>query len=353
MKSKTFIKTTISLLLIGLVMITGIQIAVDPLFQYHTPWFEMKPMITNERYQYGGLVKNFPYENVILGNSFSENFKSSSVTKQFGGETIKAAISGSGPEDWHKMLTILKNRSEQPKYIIFNLDPYSLLTPKPEKSSALATSYYLYDYNLVNDVNYMFNFDILTMAYDSVYNNINGTVPDMDTVFLDYGAGKQGVIDYYKSIRPEPSDEQPDVNGARAIAQWNLDFIRDDIAEMRDTQFYIYFSPIGILYWDKIIRENNLACWREVYHLVCDTFQSYSNVHLFLWSDDEMLSVMSDVDQYKDEAHYNPDVCDFITERMGAGEGLVTVDNAAAKIKKLFDYVQAFDYESILGDTAI
>lgn len=47
----------------------------------------------------------------------------------------------------------------------------------------------------------------------------------------------------------------------------------------------------------------------------------------------KMLSVMSDIDQYKDETPYNPNVCDLIVGRMGTDEGIVTADNYDDKEK--------------------
>lgn len=347
MKSKTYINITLSIILAGLLLVTGLQIAIDPLFQYHTPWGGMKPVLTDERYQYAGLAKNFSYDNVILGNSFCENFKASSFTEINEGETIKLAISGSSPEDWKKIVSIIKDKNV--KRVIFNIDPYTLLTPKPENDSLLKPLEYLYDNHIINDVNYLYNFGTLQMSIDSVIKNTTNSVPDFDIAFLEYGKGKDEVIRIYNNKRTDYADEEPSVQEALSIANWNLDFISSCISEMPNTEFVIFFTPVSVLYWDKVLRDRNDKCWENVYYLCCERLIPIKNVKLFLWSDDAMLSLMSDIDNYKDEAHYTPEVCDLLAKRIGQNEGVVLGDDYSERIDKLFKYIYSFDYDSLLG----
>ena len=73
----------------------------------------------------------------------------------------------------------------------------------------------------------------------------------------------------------------------------------------------------------------------------------YDNVTLYLWTDDKMLGVMSDLNNYVDEAHYSPEVCEMMTDRIGKHEGIVTEANYEIGINKLFDYIENFDNESL------
>ena len=59
MNAKRFAKLSISLTLVMLILVAAVQIAIDPLFQYHQPWFGLKPVVTNERYQNPGIAKTF------------------------------------------------------------------------------------------------------------------------------------------------------------------------------------------------------------------------------------------------------------------------------------------------------
>ena len=69
MNGKQFVIISVSLTLLLLIAVAVLQIAIDPLYQYHIPSFGMKPDVFNERYQNPGVAKHFEYDNVIMGNS--------------------------------------------------------------------------------------------------------------------------------------------------------------------------------------------------------------------------------------------------------------------------------------------
>lgn len=112
MKGKTYIVTTLSIFFVVLILVGSFTVVIDPLFQYHKPWFGMKPVIESQRYHNAGIAKQFDFDNVIIGNSMSENFVPNDVSEMFGGKTVKLAAAGSLPLDWSyllKILTIEKN----------------------------------------------------------------------------------------------------------------------------------------------------------------------------------------------------------------------------------------------------
>ena len=346
MTGKKFIILSLCILLTGLLLTAGLQIAVDPLFQYHTPWFGMEPVITDERYQYAGMAKTFEYDNAIIGNSFCENFKPSDFDRAFGGKTVKLATSGSTPRDWGLLLDIIKRRNTDPQYLFFNIDPYTLLTTDPEDPATVPS--YLYDNNLFNDTGYFYNFGTLSIALDFIRQNVAGTVPDADTVFLKNARGKDAVINGRDSI--DIVVEEPSAEDALIRAAANLDLILPFTEDLPDTRFCFFFTPVSILYWYKVREEKNTACWRAVSELICEKLLSCPNVNLYLWSDEEMLGIISDLDNYVDEAHYSPEVCELIVRRMSEDKGrLLPDDTYREKLDRLFDYTGNFDYKSLIG----
>ena len=135
MNAKRFARLSISLTLALLILVAALQIAIDPLFQYHKPWFGLKPVVKDERYQVAGMAKQFNFDNCILGNSLCENFKASSFDKYYNGKTIKLSISGSVVYDWKYLLNLLKNRNEATNNIFCNIDPFTL-NKSEDKSNA-------------------------------------------------------------------------------------------------------------------------------------------------------------------------------------------------------------------------
>ena len=95
MSEKKFVRLTLALTAAFLVFVAAVNIVVDPLFQYHKPWFGLEPVITNERYQNAGVIKHFDFDNAILGTSLSENFTISEVNDTFGGNSVKLTMYGS------------------------------------------------------------------------------------------------------------------------------------------------------------------------------------------------------------------------------------------------------------------
>ena len=345
MNGKKFIISALSVLLAGLLSVAGLQITVDPLFQYHTPWFGMQPVLTDERYQYAGVAKNFEFDNVIIGNSFCENFKASDFDAAFGGKTVKLAILGSTVKDWGLLLDVLNRRAEAPKYVFSNIDPFSLLLGAPEDPYTLPE--YLYDNDLFNDTGYFYNFGTLSIAIDSIRQNIEGTVPDTDTLFLLQARGKEAVLSTRDSI--DAVEESPSVEDAVSRATGNLDILLHYIDMMPDTEFRFFFTPVSILYWYKVREEKNTDCWYAVSHLICEKLLRHPNVRVYLWSDEEMLGVISDLDNYVDEAHCSPEICERMVLRMRGDEGLLSPETYREKIDRRFAFTAGYDYASLIG----
>ena len=347
MKSKTYIKITLSVLFAAIIIVAGIQIAIDPLFQYHTPWFDMKPVITDERYQDAGVARNFDFDNAIIGNSLSQNFKVSDVSKAFGGETVKLTASGSHTIDWTYVLDVLKSRSSTPKNILFNMDPYIFQASNTELKHDLPK--YLYDNDYLNDVNYLFNFSIInSYTFDAVKSNLSGMIPDYVSFMLwddDFEYGKDFVLNHY--TRPEISTESPDIEEYKKTVAGNLELLLPYIEEMQDTQFVFFFSPFSMLYWDAQTRENAVDKQKAGYMTACEILSKYDNVTLYLWADIEMFGVMGNLENYVDDAHYSPEICEMMADRIGKKQGIVTADTYESEINILFDYIKSYNYDSL------
>lgn len=58
-----------------------------------------------------------------------------------------------------------------------------------------------------------------------------------------------------------------------------------------------------------------------------------------------MLEIMSDLDNYTDDAHCIPFVSGEIANRICSGQGVFTVDNYVKEINTMFAYINNLDYE--------
>ena len=347
MNGKKFAKFSISLTLALLILAGALQITIDPLFQYHQPWFGLKPVVTNERYQNAGIAKTFDYENVIIGNSLAENFYVSDVEKMFGGKTIKLTASGSHTKDWTYLLEILKNK--HPKNILINLDPYIMDANPDEIKYELPE--YLYDMNYLNDVNYLFNFSILNnYTYNIIKCNRNNRIPDYDKVFSwegDIQTGRKEAIQHYQ--RPDKTSNYIDAEGLQQTSLSNLENLTKYYDLMPDTNFVFFCSPFSILYWDKANQGNMLGAWRMTYQSTAENLLKHKNVSVFFWSDEEICNTICNLDYYSDEAHYNSDICKMICNRISQNNGLLNQSNYKSSINRLFDFLDTYNYEAIFA----
>lgn len=345
MNGNRFIKATISMTLVLLLLIGALTIVVDPLFQYHKPWFGLKPSFINERYQNAGVAKNFDFDNVIIGSSMSENFRISDVNDIFGGDTVKLSLSGSGCLDWTYELRILKER--KPKNCLLNID--SAVFDHSVNKLKHELPVFLYDTNPFNDVEYLYNFTILKkFLRQEIADNINNTVSDYDSVYAwdkSHAIGREMVLEAYE--RPENTTEEIGTTDYVENVIGNLNLLAPYIESMPNTQFTFFVSPFSMLFWDGESRKNTVQRHKEGFLKACEILTSYDNVTLYMWTDDHMFEIMSDLDNYLDKIHYGGEVSKEILYRIKAGDGIITKSNYVSKVDQLFQYIETFDYESL------
>ena len=347
MNSKRFIKLSLSLTLILLILVASVQIAIDPLFQYHKPLFGLKPFIQNERYQDAGMAKTFDYDNVIMGTSMSQNFRINEYEELFGGKTVKLTMEGSHPLDWTYVLNDLCRREIHPKTILLNLDPFVFRADTNRLAHELPI--YLYDHNYLNDVNYLLNSQIINdFAIDTVIGNINHSLPDENEAFVWAGykeIGAEYVLSQYK--RPNVTAVQIDSELYANDAMDNMKLLSPYIASMPETEFVFFCSPFSMLFWDECTRENSIEAQKQGYISSISELINHNNVSVYLWNDEVMFSIMSDLDNYADITHYSEKVNSLILQRMAKHQGLLTKDNFVFEVDKLFEYINSFNYNEL------
>lgn len=345
MSGKKFVRLTLALTAAFLVFVAAVNIVVDPLFQYHKPWFGLEPVITNERYQNAGVIKHFDFDNAILGTSLSENFTISEVNDTFGGNSVKLTMYGSSIYNMTYQLELMKKREEKPKVIMCDMSPILFEAPNDKLKNPLPT--FLYNNNLFDDGEYLWNFSILNdYSYQTVMLNINHSVPDYNSVFSwDEDKKHEKALDNYD--RTELLGDSNDTESYLSLEKQNLALLTQYIEEMPETEFVFFFAPLSMLYWDEQTRMNNVDKLRLAYTEACKILTSYQNVKLYLWVDDEMLDMISDLEYYVDPHHYNAKISSEILRRIKANKGFVSNDTFQTQVDTLFRYVEAFDYESL------
>ncbi|MEG0960204.1 MAG: hypothetical protein RSC93_07330 [Erysipelotrichaceae bacterium] len=342
---KKFIIKLISLIVILLILISGSIIILDPFYQYHKPLFGLKPIFNNERYQNPGIAKNFDYDAMLLGSSMTENFRVSQINDTFDCNAVKLSFEASRTGNMNHMLS-LGYKNHEIKKVFIGLDIDALIEmygtyrfPIPE---------YLYDNNILNDVNYVLNKSVIFDTAKWILDNKRNNIPDIDLSYnwaKNYTFSRKKAIDSVEWDIEHPKEKTNNplllVNAMENLNKNILPHIKNN----PNTEFYIFYPPYSVLWWN--IHENygDLDCIYEVVDNVTKELLKYNNVKLYNFQIKENL--VTDLDNYKDYNHYSDKINSEILNWMKKDEYLVTKDNSKETLNKLKKIISEYDYASI------
>ena len=340
MYKKFFIRCLVlfGILLCIIVVLTYI---VDPLFQYHKPFFHIN--IRNERYQNPGILKNFDYDSVLTGSSMVENFRVSWFEDEVKDEKlVKTTFSGGYSKDFNNVFKLAFN-THKIKTVYYGMDVFNIFT---HKSDEIRTDIpdYLYDDNLLNDVKYFFNKDIL---FDYTLYNLCTPNKNNDYAYCWYNRytfSKSTVLKSYS--RASLSKEKTEYDKYVQDYEKNLKNITEYIERYPDTKFKIFMPPYSILFWDNGIRTGTIDAQMQLMQKVMEALLKYDNVEIYYFQN--MEDVITNLNNYKDYTHYSEKINYYMFECMcKTNEHLLNKDNYLEEIEKMKQIVYNYNYESI------
>ena len=353
-KLKRWLCLTISLSLIALALVGGMVALVDPYFHYHAPLSCFGYIMDNERYQNDGIVKHFDYDAIITGSSMTENFKTSDLDALFGTNAIKVPFAGGSYKEVNNLLKTALKTHPDVKMIVRGLD-YDRIFDDADHMDYTGYPEYLYDRNPFNDVNYLFNTEVIFVALqDIVGRDSSGKlVIDFDkyVIWNDYLAFGKSAVDYNYARneveRAEVSEEftQEDRDRIKRNIEEN---VLSTVKEHPDTDFYLYFTPYSIAYMDYYTLQGKMEKVLDAEKYIIELLLPYENVKLysFLLEDD----LITNMDNYRDTAHHSAEINTRILQWMKDGEGLLTKDNYEDYCNREKEYILNFDYEAYFAD---
>ena len=344
--SSNFIKKFALFAVILLLLCGGLVILFDPFFHYHKPLSFLKAVLWEKEYQVPGTLDHFDYDAVIAGSSVAENNNNSWYDEAFNCTSIKAIRSYGATAD----LMYFVNRAfdhQDLKYVFLNLDPSSLVQ-NPETTFELTGSpMYLYDKNPFNDVQYIWNKDVLFERipymiatsfvgdYDEgeSYNWAQWKSFDKDTILYNYIQSP--------NILPMASE-----NSELEITAENVKLITDVLMAHPDTEFYIFIPPYSILWWDALYRSGDTLSFLTSEKYALTELLTYDNVRIFNFQNAE--DVIYNLDNYTDSLHFSPEINKYICDCLADGTYEITnTDELNASFDKIYEYaLDAVDYVS-------
>lgn len=321
-------------------------IYVDPFFQYHSPLADFPYVVDNQINQNPGMAKHMDYDSVILGSSMTVNFNTRWFDELMGLKTLKLSYSGAFPKDQANIMDIVFDSGHQVKAAFLGIDVITYSGGVEETKYPIPE--YLYDDTVWNDLPYLLNRDVLLEYILRPLADPDKT--DLATVYKSWWTdeyyNKQWVMHNYEA--PEPMQEEADPESYVQNVGANLEAnIFPYIEANPDTEFYIFYPPYSILFWNDVLQENHMEATMREYEYITEEMLAYDNVRVFFFPNQEW--IVCNLDNYADYSHYHPDINRYMTECFANGTCEITVDNLEEELLKMRKVVEQYDFEELFS----
>lgn len=341
MSMKRFTISFLCAALALLLLVAGTVLLIDPLYQYHLPYMGLPMPLFLDRYQGPGLAKNYDYDAVIVGSSMVRNCRASWFSDAFSCRALKLPLSAGYMTDFDALLTTVFSAGS-PRYVFFNLDLYALSEKPGYQQSELPM--YLYDTDKSNDVQYLFNKDVLLDVFPQYIEGCQTPEPFEDAFsFIDeYPFGKAAALRTYGHTAPAEKGAQQGADALLAPAAENLACLTKHILAHPETEFVVFVPPYSLLYWDSYIRQGQHDAMHGALAYAAETLLGYGNVRVFSFLD--MEEVVTNLDNYMDNMHFTREINELVVEKMAAGEYELTRENDRERLAATKDFTWNYDY---------
>lgn len=339
----------LTLLLVLLVLFGGTTVYIDPFFHYHGPREGQSYSLYNERYQNDGITRNFSYDAVITGTSMTQNFKASEFNQLFGLQSIKVPFAGASYKEINEFLERTITRNSNIKVILRGLDSNRLLV---DKDDMRYDSYpdYLYDNNVLNDVNYLLNKEIFV---NDTWNALEYDLSGQASVDFDVYSNWNHAYMFGADAVMASYDRADDTGSILSLSEGDADIVLATIeqnvtllvAENPQIEFYLFFTPYSILYWDSQNQYGNVQRMIDAQRVAIEAMLLYENIHLFSFFN--VYDMICDLDNYKDIAHYGENVNSQILHWMSEGTYELTKENYMQYLTEISDFYTNYPYDEL------
>lgn len=335
-----------SLLAGALAAAAALVIFIDPFFQYHAPLSFFPYKVDNQLAQNPGMARHMEYDSVLLGSSMTASFDTDWFEQELGLNTVKLSYNGAYPKDEANIMEIIFDaRKDSVSTVFMAIDQAAFSADTQETKFPIPE--YLYDKNPFNNVQYLFNKDVLlNYIFKPLADPTERTQWNQlyKPWWTDEYYTKANVLMYYE---PEPEAEKPMpadsfLEGVKA----NLDAnICPFIEAHPETEFVLWYPPYSILYWNDVMRAQRLDAVMEELSCMTQRLLAYDNVRVFCFQDQR--EIVCNLNNYADYTHYHADVCRYIVQCFADGSCELTEDNYEEVLVGLAKLAETYDYEAI------
>ena len=328
-----------------LVIIAAIVILFDPFYHYHDAILGLRRVLEDRDYQVAGTIDHFTYDAILLGTSTAENNHLGQFRENFGCEPVKAIRAGGSNADF---LTYLDRayKKHQIKKVFYYIDYVALEGDLKPTFDRMDTDY-ITNANPFDDVKYLLNKDILLKNIPLQFVYTYGLPYDEDNPYSWYQTKTfcTAAITGRYSPREEFLSQTLDETAYQNFMT-NVGRLSERIQKHPETEFYVIFSPISILWWDEAYRAGEI-CQKisEVQELV-RTMDAFENVKVYYFQNDREL--VTNLDHYMDTVHFSYEVNRELCDRVARDGNRITAENCEELTEDLYHMVEEFSRGGIL-----
>lgn len=356
MKAKKWLRLFFILMIVFYVGVGGIVIYLDPFFHYHAPLSSWSYELSDQRSQNDGITRHFEYDAIITGTSMAENFLTSEFDSLFGTDSVKLPYPGATFKEINDNLEVAFETHDEIRIVLRPLD-YSHITEDKDAMRMDMGEYpeYLYDDNPFNDLEYLYNWDVVAYyilpMLEAKLKGEEGSI----TSFDDYSSSAEDECSKEAALTGISgfgvADEQEQLTEEEVI-QIEENMEQNVIALARqhpETTFICFFPPYSAVWWGCLKEDGTLIKQIEAEEIAArmmleetDNIRVYSfNLH------DELIF---DLDNYKDAGHYGAHVNSWILSWIEEGEGELTLENLDEYIAEETQLYLEYDYTQLLTE---
>ena len=345
-KQKKWFLGTLAGSIAVILLVLLVMVIFDPYFHYHGKIPGIKYRLYNERYMNSGIVKNFEYDAIITGTSMNQNFKTSQLDELWGTNSIKVTFSGAGFREIKENLERAFESDNEIKYVLWGVDYLGLFRDADWRQYDDYPEY-LYDNNLLNDVSYVWNKELI---FQGLVTNVLMTLQGKEsTSFDEYsswegGRGWESISKtYWRSEEILPMQYELSSVDEDIVRENIRTNIIDLVKANPDVEFILFYTPYSALYWESLYRDGTLEKQLMCEKIATEMLLECENIHLFTFCQETEMT--GNVNNFRDKEHYVAEINDLILQWMTEGKGLITKDNYEEIIAWEREYYMNYDYD--------